>query len=424
MIRQIAAVGVLVCSLPLPAAAAAPPTPAAPVAVTLAASGATALPGLAQVDSGTTQNGCQKGSSVTSSAIPWAQTFLRPDEVWSLTEGAGVTVAVVGSGVDDTSGALAGRLTIGARAWGRTTSAEDCVGHGTFVSGLIAAGRRVGVGFAGIAPEANVLAVGVTDQTGVTTAAVLAIGIRTAAEDGARVIDIAVPAQISSPALIGAVRFAQAAGALIVAPAALDGDQSAGQGAVYPAAYPEVLSVSGLGPGGAPSQQRSSGGGPVDLTAPGDSVMSIGPAGTGYFTASGPSFAAAFVAGAAALTLGYRPYLTAPQLLHRLEATANHPGTTMPDSQLGYGTIDPVAAVTAFVPGENGQRVPLPPAPPRRPMPRLAVVDTSAGRVPALMVSGTALSVVLGVVALGVVLPLGRRRGWSPGRYSGPAGEP
>lgn len=329
--------GAAVADSPSPSPSPSPSASPSP-SPTGSSSDAGTLPGLAQTNSGTQQNGCQTGSGASSTRIPWAQTFLRADEVWSLTQGSGVTVAVVGSGVDDTAGVLAGRLTLGQRAYGTTTSGQDCVGHGTFVAGLIAAQRRPGVGFAGIAPQAQVLAVGVTDQTGITNADTLAAGIRTAADGGARVIDIAMPAQVGSPALSGAVQYAQGKGALVVAPAALDSGGGGNQAAAYPAAYPGVLSVSDLGPSGTAPQGSSSALGQsgqsgvrVDLMAPGDSVMSTGPAGTGYFTASGPSFAAAFVSGSAALTLGYRPNLTAIQLAHRLEATAYHPGTMLPD---------------------------------------------------------------------------------------------
>ncbi|MBW5487140.1 S8 family serine peptidase [Streptomyces bambusae] len=270
--------------------------------------------------------------------MPWPQAYLRPDTVWPLSEGAGVTVAVVGSGVDDASGLLAGRLSRAPRRFDGGP-AVDCAGHGTFTAGLIAAARTPGTGFAGIAPRARILDVPVTDRRGNTTPDLLGAGIRVAADGGARVIAVMAVAGSDSQALADAVRYAVSKGAVVIAPAGPDGDNG---GSAYPAAHPQVLSVAATGPGGAAARQTP--GGRVDLTAPGEAVMGPGPGGKGQFTASGPSYAAALVAGTAALALGYRPDLSGEALAHRLRATASGPGAE-----------DPVAAVTAGPPeGERG----------------------------------------------------------------------
>lgn len=85
--------------------------------------------------------------------------------------------------------------------------------------------------------------------------------------------------------------------------------------------------------------------------------------------------------------------------------------------------MDPVAAVTAFVPGETGAAASPRPAPPGTPMTMPAVVRVVSGRGQALMVGGIAFAVVVVVAAVGVILPRGRRRGWRPGRYVGPTGQ-
>ncbi|HEY5836674.1 S8 family serine peptidase [Streptomyces sp.] len=404
---RVLAAGVLCGTLLLSAGTALADT-ASPVPSPSPGAEPTSLPGVAQSLPDFRQNGCRKGSGRITTRIPWAQAYLRPEAAWPLSQGGGVTVAVVGSGVDDASGALSGRLTVAPRQYD-AGPAPDCVGHGTFVAGLIAAGRVPGVGFAGIAPQARILAVGVTDQAGTTNAELLAQGIRAAVDGGARVVDIAAPAAAGSPALAAAVRYALDKGAVVVAPATADAPGR--PGASYPAAYPGVLAVASIGPGGTPGQDTPAG--RVDLVAPGQSVMSTGPAGTGYFTATGPSCATAFVAGAAALALGHRPRLTGPQLVHRLESTAYHAGTAVPDPRVGYGTVDPVAAVSAVLPEERDGAVP----------PALATGDDLAmppvaGRSAAggaFLVGGVALAVTALVAGAGAVLPRGRRRGWRPG---------
>lgn len=277
------------------------------------------LPGITQTRSGG-PSGCVPAATKSVQAVPWPQSFLRPDQAWPLGQGTGVTVAVLGSGVDDTAGVLGSRLTLAPRVAGAGDPAHDCVGHGTFLAALIAAARRDGTGFAGVAPQARLLAVGVTDDTGASTADLLAAGLREAADGGARVICVAATVPAGSDELQAAVRYAVGKGALVVAPAGADSGQQP-LAAAYPAAYPEVLAVRDLGPGGVPDAKTSYSG-RVDLAAPGDAVMSVGPGGSGYATGSGASFAAAYVAGAAALALSYAPELTADQLRHRLLASA------------------------------------------------------------------------------------------------------
>ncbi|MFE9426012.1 S8 family serine peptidase [Kitasatospora sp. NPDC006697] len=353
------------------------------------------LPGIAQQRGGS-DKGCVPAATAPVTAVPWPQTFLRPDQAWPLSQGAGVTVAVLGSGVDDASGALGNRLTRAARlAGGGGDPARDCVGHGTFVADLIAAGHRDGTGFTGIAPAAKVLAVGVTDDTGATNATLLAAGLRAAADGGARVICVAATVPAGTDALRDAVRYAVGKGALVVAPAAADSGQQQPLAAAYPAAYPEALAVRDLAPGGT-TPANTAYAGRVDLAAPGDAVMSHGPGGPGYATASGPSFAAAFTAGTAALVLARTPDLTAAQLTRRLLATA-YPSAVP--------TLDLVAAVTQL-PTTAGAVAPtpttlltMPTPPPRSPAPAQAAT---------IALGAFAVTLLTGATA--VVIPRARRR--------------
>ncbi|MER7952090.1 S8 family serine peptidase [Streptomyces sp. NPDC096079] len=353
---------------------------------------------------------CREKSDRKVAGLPWPQALLRPDTVWPLSEGAGVTVAVVGSGVDDAAGLLGDRLRRTPRLFDGGGTAADCVGHGTFTAGLIAAARTPGAGFAGIAPQARILDVPVTDRRGNTTPELLARGIRAAVGGGARVIAVVAVAGTDSPALRSAVRYAVAEGAVVIAPAAPDG----AKGPAYPAALPQVVAVAATGPGGKASGQAPEG--RVDLTAPGEAVMGPGPGGRGSFTASGPSYAAALVAGTAALVLDRRPELSAEALVHRLRATTTGPGEPMPDRTRGYGSVDPIAAVTAVLPEEGGGAAVRAAAPG-------VVMPTAPGRSAAGSagwVAAGSTAVLAGVAGASAVLQRGRRRGWRPGGYRAP----
>ncbi|MEV7601205.1 S8 family serine peptidase [Kitasatospora sp. NPDC089797] len=405
-----------------------------------AASGdASALPVIAQNRSAARPGECLKPSDKGTDRTPWAQTYLHPEVAWPLSRGTGVTVAVVGSGVDGASGVLGERLVTGPREYGTGDSTRDCVGHGTFLAGLIAARHQDGTGFAGIAPEARILAVAVTDDTGATTPALLAKGIRDAADAGARVIASALPLPAGDPALDDALRHADGKGALVVAPAAFD------QGNAAVASAPsQVLTVAALAPGGtAPGGGTGSGGGGgtgsgtsgsgaavtavtavtaqdtpapagtpagprVDLTAPGEAMMSTGPAGRGYFTGSGPSFATAVVAGTAALLLGYHPDLDPAHLRDRLESTAYHPGTALPDPRLGYGTVDPLAALTTTAPATPAAALPPATAPALQPPPPDPAPHQAA------TVAAAVLATVVLTLGLALLVTTARRHAWRP----------
>ncbi|GAB7186945.1 type VII secretion-associated serine protease mycosin [Kitasatospora sp. Ki12] len=375
-----------------------------------------ALPGVTQQrrDPGGRPAGCLPPSAKGTQLVPWPQTFLRPERVWPLTRGEGVTVAVLGSGVKDGGGLLTGRLDH-APLPGGADPAQDCVGHGTFLAGLIAADQREGTGFAGLAPRARILAVSVTNEAGVGTPDLLAQGITAAADRGARIITVGIALPTGNDALAGAVKAARAKGALIVAPAAPDtppadtAQSGAKPGPAYPAAYPEVLAVRDLAPGGALADGASAVqvGGRVDLTAPGDAVTGPGPTPGGYYTGVGPSFATAFVAATAALALGYRPTLTVDELTRRLESTAYH----SPDPQYGYGTVDPIAAVTRLTDPAPTTPPPTPATlamPPARP--------TSTAPTQAATIALTSLATAALIAAAAAITPRARRRNWRPGR--------
>jgi membrane-anchored mycosin MYCP len=136
---------------------------------------------------------------------------------------------------------------------------------------------------------------------------------------------------------------------------------------VPPVYADDVVSVASVDPTtGAPSPFTVWG--PwVTIAAPGQGITSVDPAANGTVLSNrtvdngkqvemqGTSFAAPYVAGVVALVRSRFPSLTARQVMTRIEATAQHPsGPGGRNNQIGYGIIDPVAALTAVIPGQNG----------------------------------------------------------------------
>lgn len=333
---------------------------------------------------------------------PWTRGALALDQVWALSRGRGVTVAVVGTGVSDAPAVLAGRV----RALG--DAGRDCVGRGTFQAGLIAGAVAPGQGFAGVAPQARILAVRGTGGRGEPDPARLAAGVREAAEAGADVIAVTAPLDGADKAVRGAMEAAARADALVVVPAAADSDPSGSSRATprpAPAPPASALAVLDTGPQGtrpdsAPGFTRA------DLTAPGDALVGPGPVGDGKWTGSGASLAAAVTAGTAALVRSYRPELTAAEVRERLLRTA-YPGD-LPALD-PYGAVAGVAGSPAPAPASAASADPvrLPAAP-----------DTRGARTTALIVTGGAMGTALAVVFVAAVLPRGRTRKWRPGRIA------
>jgi membrane-anchored mycosin MYCP len=364
-----------------------------------------------------TQN-CNPGLPVASRVTqePWAQQALAFSNVWPLTEGQGVTVAVVDSGVDYST-QLVGRAT----AIDLTgTGLADCVGHGTEVAAIIGASdiQRQGVPFEGVAPAARILSVKVTNSENGGSPLLLAEGIHDAVLLGAQVINVSITSP-NTPELRSAVEFALKRHVVIVAAGGNDGTTT-GTGPFYPASYPGVLSVGAVDSGGELatfSDQKSR----VAVTAPGVDVTSASPGGYQQDDLNGTSYATAFVSGIAALVRYRYSGLTARQVVARIEATAD--GGTGPGT--GNGLVNPVEAVTAIL-GAGSAQSPSPLATAPVPVSRALPPDRTARS--ALEVAGGSLGVAA-LVALGAVVGReGRRRRWRakrPGDLgSGIAGRP
>ncbi|SHH05794.1 type VII secretion-associated serine protease mycosin [Streptoalloteichus hindustanus] len=354
------------------------------------------------------QGRCAPRSNTVHPGVTWAQQRLAPHRVWPLTRGAGQVVAVVDSGVDGQVPQLAGRVLPGKDiVSGQGRADTDCFGHGTFVAGVIAAGQAEGTGVVGVAPAAVILPLRQTNGTD-GSAASMAAAIRAAVDAGARVVNLSVTSAHPTAELEAAVGYASQRDVLLVAAAGNDAEN--GNPRSYPAAYPDVLAVSAIAEDG--SRGRFSGVGDfVDLAAPGVDVIGLSAAGTGHVSAQGTSFATPFVAGTAALVRAYHPKLTARQVKHRLEATADRPGRDVPDPQVGYGVVNPLTAVTAVLPEESsgprradGQPVVVPP-------PVWPHTDNS-GRLVAAVVALGAVGLAGLAWALRSLVPRARRRNW------------
>ncbi|MEU1289555.1 type VII secretion-associated serine protease mycosin [Kitasatospora sp. NPDC005856] len=358
--------------------------------------------------------------------VPWSLQRLLLNELWQggKTTGAGVTVAVIDTGVDRTNPQLGGQVPDATRTKSvdklvegpnllvnRETkqpiqgkSTEDPVGHGTKVAGIIAAQVSTQTGFVGLAPDARILAIRQNDSDGNGDVSSLAVAIREAVKGGARVINISQDVRGAGDARFGgyaelkaAVEYAEENRAVVVASTGNDGKE----GDTYPGAFPTVLAVGASDRNNerAPFSQY---GGFVKVAAPGVDMLSTVPGG-GQCVDNGTSFAAPYVSGLAALLIGAHPDWKAAQVRAWIEQSAQRTQRE-PDTFIGWGVVDPVKAVTKAP--ADAPLAPVPDAPvqlaaaPIVPRP-VGLGETQAAR------DGRTATYVLGVGALVVALLVG-----------------
>ncbi|OGO07557.1 MAG: hypothetical protein A2Y61_04240 [Chloroflexi bacterium RBG_13_60_13] len=315
--------------------------------------------------------------------LQWDMAQIGMPSAWDVTDGSGVTVAVVDTGVAYENYSvyakapdLAGTCFVAGYDFVNYDShPNDDNGHGTHVAGTIAQTTNNGVGVAGVAPGACVMPVKVLAADGVGTYAGVADGISWATDHGARVINLSLTGGHSST-MEDAVDYALANDVVVVAATGNGGDDHVGDPSPgCPACYASVLAV------GATDYNMdrtyysnygcSSYGGCLGIMAPGGDVYaddngdgyadgilqetlgiwcdpSVPPGNYTTFRycfGAGTSMAAPHVAGAAALILGANPSLTADEVKDVLTSTATDLGTPGYDPEYGYGLVDVYAAV-------------------------------------------------------------------------------
>lgn len=260
--------------------------------------------------------------------------------------GRGVVVAVIDSGVDGQHPDLSGRVLSGPDLIDGDQAPDDGQGHGTHMAGIIAAVADNGIGGAGVAPAAQILAVRVLDADNRGTAFGVSRGINAAVDAGADVINLALnwsqPNEDLSRVTAAMTRAADAGVVVIVA---------AGNAAQNHCEDP-VLEKRTLCVGALDSNLQlapfSSHGQGLGIVAPGEQVLSTYP-GERYARMTGTSQAAAQASGVAALLVGLG--LRGDQVLQRLTQTARDIGSRGYDEQTGYGMLDAERAVDGAAEG-------------------------------------------------------------------------
>ena len=300
-------------------------------------------------------------------AQQWVLDALNVPSAWQVSQGRGVLVAVIDSGVNPGVSDLAGSVTSGPDLTGVGTPVTNPSWgmHGTWMASLIAGhghGRGELDGIRGVAPQARILSIRViTDRTDPGYSRYqseppsrgqheLAEAIRYAVSHGAGVISMSLGYDAPSLVVRAALQDALNHNVVVVASAGNSGTAQTARGEghapySFPADYLGVLGVAAVNRAGLPayfSSENLS----VQVAAPGVNVPSQGRDGR-YWLVSGTSPACALTAGVAALIKSRYPTLTAAQIRHAIASAAQHRPAAGYDDQVGFGTVDAVAALSA-----------------------------------------------------------------------------
>lgn len=278
--------------------------------------------------------------------IDWGLSLLGVPELWKITRGEGVRVAILDTGISPLHHDLAPAIELAQDFTGSRSGYSDVAGHGTHCAGTIAARDNDG-GVVGIANQCSLLIGKVLGDDGSGASSWIAKGIRWAADNKADIISMSLGSPYPDPQMKAAIDYAVGKGVIVISAAGNEGpgDNTTG----YPGGFLNVISV------GAIDQSKRialfSSRGKVDIAAPGVNILSDWPP-RSVASLSGTSMACPFVVGVAALIIakhkkfgGATPADTPQHMIDHLLKTAVDEGIPGKDPAYGWGIVDPSEAL-------------------------------------------------------------------------------
>lgn len=278
----------------------------------------------------------------------WGVSDIQAPASWqSGLTGKGVKIAVIDTGAGPHANLIVAGGTNVVNG-SMTTSYADDNGHGTHVTGIIAA-QGLNGGVEGVAPGASVFAVKALNSSGSGYTSDIISGIDWAIDNEMDIINMSLGSSESSKSLKNAVDTAYKNGLLVVAAAGNDGNSSgSGTNVEYPANYESVIAVAAVDS----THKRASfsaTGSKVEVSAPGVNIISTYSNGR-YTQMSGTSMATPFVAGDLALLKQEYPNYSNVQLRQLLDDAIVDLGAIGRDSLYGYGLIIAPSKTTTVSP--------------------------------------------------------------------------
>ncbi|WP_028193041.1 type VII secretion-associated serine protease mycosin [Salinispora pacifica] len=336
----------------------------------------------------------------------WHIDALELTEVHKVTQGEGITVAVIDTGVDASHPDLQNNILSGTDIYDdQSKGHKDRDGHGTGMASLIAGhghGPDGRDGVLGVAPKAKILPITVGEAFAVKSE--IPTAIDWAVDQGADVINVSL-STTHSTAINRAVERAYQNNVIVVA--AIGNREDAVISSL--ATHDATLAVAGLDRDGQPSRIGSLLGWETHLAAPAEDLYQATPGG-GYATITGNSGATALVSGAVALVKSKYPNLSSEDLFKRMIETTRDAGDPGRDPEYGWGTLNLRAALTGEPDGRTTQtQSPTPEAPLDPALIRARESEPTNSRLqPTLVIAIVVLG--LGLITATALLLLRRRR--------------
>jgi len=279
-------------------------------------------------------------------ASAWHLPKIQAPLAWDSSQGSGVTIAILDSGVDATHPDLAGQLVAGWNSADNTANTSDINGHGTWVAGTAGAATNNAIGVASVAGSARIMPVRVTNfSDGSAYFSAIANGLTWAADHGAQVANISFDMLTTSNSVGSAAQYMNSKGGVVVVAAGNSGTDRGYSDSPY------MISVSATGSNDVKTSW-SSFGYYVDVAAPGAGIWTTSRGG-GYSAVNGTSFASPVTAGVVALMKAANPSLSPSSLEDILKNTADDLGGAGWDTYYGYGRVNAAAAVQSAMQTQN-----------------------------------------------------------------------
>jgi thermitase len=274
----------------------------------------------------------------------WHIAKIGADIAWDTTQGAGVTIAILDSGVDGTHPDLAPNMVAGYNMASNNTDTSDVCGHGTAVAGAAAARSNNGTGVASVAGQAKIMPIRIASYDSATGScqaysSTIANGITWAADRGARIANVSYGPLAGNATIQSAANYMKSKGGLVFV--------SAGNNGLNESTTPttSLIAVSATDQYDKKTSW-STHGAFVSLAAPGASIWTTSKGGS-YGGWNGTSFASPVAAGVAALMMAANPSLDGAKIEQALFSSAVDLGAAGRDSSFGYGRVNAAAAVRA-----------------------------------------------------------------------------
>ena len=257
---------------------------------------------------------------------------------WDTTQGAGIIIAILDSGVDGSHPDLAGQMVPGYNFYDNNTNTADVNGHGTAVAGVAAAATNNGMGVAGVAGQARIMPVRIADANAYAYYSTIAKGVTYAADNGARVVNCSYAGVAGSATIQSAAQYLKNKGGLMIV--------SAGNNGVNENITPTTTMIAVSATDQYDNRTSwSSYGSFVAMSAPGITYTTS--RGGSYGNWQGTSFSSPLVAGVAALMMAAKPSLDSAQLEKLMFSTSVDIGAAGRDMYYGHGRVNAAAAVQA-----------------------------------------------------------------------------